>query len=59
MALVYSRLEGFGLIIVVLLLATGLLGYILWPLVGLIISLLPASDIVLQYAQVILGSTRS
>ena len=59
MALVYSRLEGYGLIIVVILLATGLLGYVLWPLVGLTISLLPATDVVLQYAQVILGSTRS
>jgi len=59
MAMVYSRLEGYGLIIVVILLATGLLNYVLWPLVGLTISLLPATDVVLQYAQVILGSTRS
>jgi len=59
MAQAYSRLEGYGLIIVVILLATGLLGYVLWPLVGLTISLLPATDVVLQYAQVILGSTRS
>ncbi|MEN8168132.1 MAG: site-2 protease family protein, partial [Pseudomonadota bacterium] len=59
MAQVYSRLEGFGLLIVILLLATGLLGLVLWPLVGLTISLLPASDIVMQYVPVILGSTRS
>jgi Zn-dependent protease len=59
MAQAYSGLEGYGLIIVVILLATGLLGYVLWPLVGLTISLLPATDVVLQYAQVILGSTRS
>jgi Zn-dependent protease len=59
LALVYSRLEGFGLIIVILLLATGLLGFVLWPLVGLIISLLPATDIVMQYIPVILGSSRS
>lgn len=59
LAMTYSRLEAYGLIIVVLLLATGLLGYILMPLVGLTISLLPASDIVMQYAQVILGSPRS
>ncbi len=59
MAKVYSRLEGFGLIVVVLLLATGLLGFVLWPLVGLTISLLPATDIVMQYVPVILGSPRS
>ena len=59
MAQVYSRLEGVGLIIVVLLLATGLLGIVLWPLVGLTISLLPATDTVLQYVPVILGSSRS
>ncbi len=59
MALAYSRLEGFGLIIVVLLLATGLLGYILWPLVGLTINLLPATDIVLQYVPVIFSPARS
>jgi Zn-dependent protease len=56
---VYSRLEGFGLIIVVVLLATGLLGYVLWPLVGLTIDLLPATDIVLQYVPVILSPARS
>ena len=59
MALAYSRLEGFGLIIVVLLLATGLLGFILWPLVGLTIGLLPATDIVLEYVPVILSPARS
>lgn len=59
LAQVYSRLEGFGLIIVVVLLATGLLGYVLWPLVGLTIQLLPASDIVLQYVPVILSPARS
>ncbi len=59
MAQVYSRLEGFGLILVILLLATGMLGYILWPLVELIIKLLPATDIVLQYVPVILSPARS
>ena len=59
MAQVYSRLEGFGLIIVILLLATGLLGYVLWPLVQLTINLLPATDIVLQYVPVILSPARS
>jgi Zn-dependent protease len=59
MALVYSRLEGFGLIIVVLLLVTGLLGYLLAPLVGVTIQLLPASDTVMQYLPLILSPARS
>ena len=59
MAQVYSRLEGFGLIIVVLLLVSGLLGYVLWPLVQLTIDALPATDIVLHYVPVILSPSRS
>ncbi|MBT3094437.1 MAG: site-2 protease family protein [Candidatus Thiodiazotropha endolucinida] len=47
-ALAYSKLETYGLIIVVLLLVTGVLGFILKPLVCLTIKLLPASDIVLN-----------
>jgi Zn-dependent protease len=51
-AQIYSSFESYGLIIVLILLASGVLGGILWPLVGLTIRLLPASDIVshnLQY----------
>ena len=55
----YSRLESFGLIIVVLLLVSGLLGAILGPVVGLTINLLPASDIVSQLIPVILSPSRS
>ena len=51
----YSRLESFGLIIVVLLLVSGLLGAILGPVVALTIKLLPASDIVAQLIPVILS----
>jgi Zn-dependent protease len=58
-AQIYSRSEAFGLIIVVGLLITGLLGVILWPLVGLTIALLPASDIVTQLIPVILSPARS
>lgn len=54
-AQVYSRLESYGLIVVVLLLVTGLLGVILWPVVGLTIAVLPASDIVRQLIPVILS----
>ena len=55
----YSRLEAYGLIIVLILLATGVLGFILWPLVGLTIKALPASDIVTQLIPVILSPARS
>ncbi|MCU7880184.1 MAG: site-2 protease family protein [Candidatus Thiodiazotropha sp. (ex Lucinoma aequizonata)] len=55
----YSRLEAYGLFIVVIVLATGLLGVILWPVVGLTIKLLPASDIVTQLIPVILSPSRS
>ncbi|MCU7809874.1 MAG: site-2 protease family protein [Candidatus Thiodiazotropha sp. (ex Notomyrtea botanica)] len=58
-AQIYSRMETFGLIIVVLLLVTGLLGVILWPVVGLTIAVLPASDIVTQLIPVILSPSRS
>jgi len=47
-ALVYSRLEPYGLLIIILLLVTGVLGRLLWPLALFIINLLPASHIVLQ-----------
>lgn len=58
-AQLYARSETFGLIIVVLLLVTGLLGAILQPLVALTIQLLPASDIVNQLLPVILSPARS
>ena len=59
MAAAYSRVEQYGLIIMVILLATGMLGTILWPLVSLTISLLPATDIVSQLLPVILNPARS
>lgn len=48
LALAYSRLEPFGLVIIVLLLVTGILGRILWPVTLWVIDLLPASAIVKQ-----------
>ncbi len=44
----FSRLEPFGLIIIVGLLISGLLGRVLWPLTLYIIEILPASAIVKQ-----------
>ena len=58
-AQLYARTEAYGLIIVVLLLVTGLLGAILQPLVSLTIQLLPASDIVYKLLPVILSPARS
>ncbi len=40
----FSRLEPYGVIVVIMLLATGLLGYVLWPIIGVVVAILPASD---------------
>jgi Zn-dependent protease len=48
LALLYARLEPFGLIIIVLLLMTGMLGKILWPLVDFFMGLLPIPEHLLQ-----------
>ncbi|VAX05929.1 FIG004556: membrane metalloprotease [hydrothermal vent metagenome] len=50
-ALIYSRLEPYGLFILVGLLATGILGKLLWPIVMVVIALLPGSDVVLELFQ--------
>jgi Zn-dependent protease len=42
----FSRLEPYGMILVVVLLVSGLLGYVLWPVVELVVAILPASDMV-------------
>ncbi|MES9970753.1 MAG: site-2 protease family protein [Candidatus Thiodiazotropha sp.] len=55
----YSRLESWGLFIVLFLLVTGLLSVILGPVVGLTIMILPASDIVAELIPVILSPARS
>ncbi len=48
LAAAYSRLEPFGLVIIVVLLVSGILGRILWPIALWVVDLLPASDIVKQ-----------
>ncbi|WP_316364437.1 site-2 protease family protein [Candidatus Thiodiazotropha sp. CDECU1] len=55
----YSKLESYGIIIVLALLMTGLLGFILEPIVALTIMILPASDIVANLIPVILSPARS
>ena len=45
-AALFARLEPYGLLIIVGLLVSGLLGKMLWPLVLFTIEILPASDIV-------------
>lgn len=54
-AQLYARTEAFGLIVVVLLVVTGLLGAILQPMVEFTIKLLPASDIVNRLIPVIIN----
>jgi Zn-dependent protease len=58
-AQLYSRSESFGLILVVVLLATGALGLILGPMIGLTIKLLPATDIVTRLIPYLLNPMRS
>ncbi len=58
-AQVYSRMESYGLFVVVGLMLSGLLGVILWPVVDLTIALLPSSDIVNRLLPVILSPSRS
>ena len=42
----FSRIEPYGFLIVILLLVTGYLGVLMWPVIQLVIEILPASDIV-------------
>jgi Zn-dependent protease len=48
-AQIYSRTEPFGLIVVVLLMMTDVLGDILWPVIRFTVALLPASNIVSEF----------
>ena len=48
LAVLYARMEPFGLLIIVLLLMTGILGKILWPLVDFFMGLLPIPELLLQ-----------
>lgn len=45
-AIGYSQLEPYGMALVVLLLITGVLGKIMWPIIHFVIDILPASDVV-------------
>jgi Zn-dependent protease len=55
----YAKLEAYGLIIVLALLITGVLHYILEPIVAFTIMMLPASDIVANLIPMILSPARS
>ena len=46
---IYARTESFGLIVVILLMLTGVLGEILWPVIRFTVNLLPASSIVSEF----------
>jgi len=45
-AIGYSQLEPYGMVLVVLLLITGVLGKVMWPIIHFVIDILPASDVV-------------
>ena len=42
----YSQLEPYGMVLIVLLLVTGVLGKVMWPIIELTIGMLPASNVV-------------
>ncbi|MCB1763662.1 MAG: site-2 protease family protein [Gammaproteobacteria bacterium] len=48
LSMYYARLEPYGLILIILLLMSGMLGRILWPLVDFFMGLLPVSDLLVQ-----------
>ncbi len=45
-AVAYSQLEPYGMVLVILLLVTGILGKVMWPIIHFVINILPASDVV-------------
>ncbi len=45
-AISYSQLEPYGMVLVVLLLVTGVLGKVMWPIIQFTVGVLPASDVV-------------
>ncbi len=47
-AIPFSRLEPYGMVLVILLLVTGVMGRLMWPLIQFTIEILPASDVVWQ-----------
>ncbi len=47
-AISYSQLEPYGMVLIVLLLVTGVLGKVMWPIIEFTIGMLPASNVVWQ-----------
>ncbi len=45
-AIGYSQLEPYGMVLVILLLVTGVLGKVMWPIIHFVIDILPASNVV-------------
>lgn len=49
----FSRLEPYGMVLVILLLVTGIMGRVMWPLIEFVIEILPASDVVWQVVMIL------
>ncbi len=45
-AIGFSQLEPYGMVLIILLLVTGVLGRLMWPIIEFVIGILPASDVV-------------
>ncbi len=52
-AIGYSQLEPYGMVLIILLLVTGVMGRLMWPLIQFTIEILPASDMVWQVITVL------
>lgn len=52
-AIGYSQLEPYGMVLVVLLLATGVLGKVMWPIIEFVIGILPASNVVWRVVMIL------
>jgi Zn-dependent protease len=55
-AIGFSRLEPYGLVLIILLLVTGLLGRVMWPIIEFVIGILPASDVVWRVIMILFNS---
>lgn len=52
-AVMFSRLEPYGMVVVILLFVTGVMGRLMWPLIQFAIEILPASDVVWQVINIL------
>ena len=55
-AIGFSQLEPYGMVLIILLLVTGVLGRVMWPVIEFVIGILPASDVVWRVIMILFNS---